>query len=203
MAGMNALLRSPRITRPALLASVAALVLAGATTASARIRPPVAKIASVARPEGAPLVSADNLPPAERTFLVQAVEAARREWRLAQFAAGRATSSDVRSFAQQLASDDRQITDALEGLMQRKSATGLMPPDVAPGEFDGLARKAGADFDRELMVQLGASHEKLLKLFEQVLSDAKDADVRDLAGTYLPMVRAHLNRARALQKTVA
>jgi predicted outer membrane protein len=78
-----------------------------------------------------------------------------------------------------------------------------MPPDVAPGEFDGLARKAGADFDRELMVQLGASHEKLLKLFEQVLSDAKDADVRDLAGTYLPMVRAHLNRARALQKTVA
>jgi putative membrane protein len=87
--------------------------------------------------------------------------------------------------------------------MQRKSATGLIPPVAAPAEFDRLAAKTGADFDRELLAELRTSHEKLLKLFEQALSDAKDADVRDLAGSYLPMLRDHVNHAKALQKTLS
>jgi putative membrane protein len=109
----------------------------------------------------------------------------------------------VRAYAQQVVTDQRQINDSLENLGRRKGlGASVEDQTTTPGEFERLAGKSGAEFDREFVRLMVLAHENTLKIFEQVLSDARDTEVRDLAGGYLPVVRDHLNKAREFKKTL-
>ncbi|MGH7956791.1 MAG: hypothetical protein ACREH8_07240, partial [Opitutaceae bacterium] len=58
--------------------------------------------------------AANELRPTERAFLSKAIEASRQQMRLAAVGISQATSTEVRSHAQQLATDYRSLNDALE-----------------------------------------------------------------------------------------
>src|SRR5688572_17071673 len=110
-----------------LLIPFAALALIDAATAGSSLRPRVAFFASVAKAaEFDPLAAGDTLRPTERAFLRQALEVTRQQRALAQVGTAQATSSDLRSFAQQLASDTRQLADSIEGVARKKGVV-LMP----------------------------------------------------------------------------
>src|SRR4051812_40546891 len=97
------------------------------TTVEARINPRVAMFASVAKAAEFDPLAADSLRPSERTFLRQAAEMARAEMRAAQLAVGQAASADVRTFAQQVVSDNRQISNSIDELA-RKKGVAMLPP---------------------------------------------------------------------------
>jgi len=124
----------------------------------------------------------------------------RTELRLAQVAASQATRSDLRNFSQQVVSDYRQITDSLDGLVRKKGAAIALSTDMATDRFDQIGEKSGAEFDREFVRATAKAQDEMVKLFERALADAKDADVRELAGSYLPALRAHQNAVRELKK---
>lgn len=149
-----------------------------------------------------PLAAADTLRPAERSFLAKAVETSRQQARLAAIGVSQATNSEVRSHAQQLVLDYRSLTDSLQALIRRKGGIAGAPVGGSSETYQKLVEKAGPDFDREFIRAVSQASNDMLGLFEQVASDSKDADVRELAAAELPVLRAHRSQIVELEKTL-
>jgi putative membrane protein len=152
---------------------------------------------------GAEALATDTLRPSERTFLEKAAAFSSEEVQLARLAISQATGSEVKAFAQQLAADHKQISDSIESLRRKKGATF----EAAAGEViseaaQKLGQKTGADFDREFVRVLAGVHADAVMLFEHAMADAKDTDIRDMLGSYLPMLRDHQNKVNELRKAL-
>lgn len=186
-----------RATVVALLAAVG--VSAVAANVPARFRQ-VAAQSMVRGYVAEPLATTDTVRPGERAFLEKALGAGQLQTRLAELGASQAATTEVRSHAEQLKSDNRQLVDALMAIIQKKGP-GTTPTGEARSEsYAKLAGKSGADFDREFVLVMAALHTETISLFEQAAAESKDTDVRDLAAAQLPMLRAHLNRITELKK---
>lgn len=146
-------------------------------------------------------LAAETLRPVERTFLEKAAALSRQQIQLAQLAVSQSAGTDVRTYAQQVASDYRQISDSVEGLRRKKGVSAGSATDAFVSEsHQRLAQKTGGDFDREFVRLAGELQAAVLTLFEEVMADAKDAEVRELAGSCLPVLREHQNRVTELKK---
>jgi predicted outer membrane protein len=172
------------------------------TCAASRLTPPLLTSRSLVAGIGPEFFAADLLRPSEQAFLDKVSGLSGDEMRLAQLAVAQAASSDVRSFAQTLVTDQRQLHDAVEALRQRKGAVKTPQLDKLPESYQQLTAKSGGDFDREFIRMAGKADRATLALFEQALADAKDDDVRELAGTFLPMLRDHGNRLIELRRAL-
>jgi putative membrane protein len=186
-----------------LLAGIAVTIGAGtsalATTTSGRVRHVVAR--SMIQGYVAQPLASDATRPAERSFLQKAIESGRLQLQLAELGASQATSTEVRSHAEQLKSDNRQLVDAVDAVMQRRGV-GSLEPTGRPTEdaYMRLSKRASGEFDREFVRVMAEVHEQTINLFEHAAGEAKDADVRELAAAQLPMLRAHRNRITELKK---
>jgi predicted outer membrane protein len=170
--------------------------------AASRLTPPLLTSRSLVAGIGPEFFAADILRPSEQTFLEKVSALSGDEMRMAQLGVAQAASSDVRSFAQTLVTDQRQLHDAVEALRQRKGAVKTSQLDKIPEKYQRLAAKSGGDFDREFIRAAGDADGAMLAWFEQALADAKDDDVRELAGTFLPMLREHGNRLIELRRAL-
>lgn len=148
---------------------------------------------------GEPTVG-EPLRPAERAFLVKATESIRQQVKLAEVGLSHGGSADVRSHAQKLAGDCRQLSDALEALIRRKGGIADMPVGGTSENYDKLVAASAADFDREFIRTAAKMTDSVLNLFEQATAEAKDADVRAFAAAQLPVLRAHRTTTTELQK---
>jgi len=146
-------------------------------------------------------LAADGLRAGEKAFLAKAIETARQQMRLAQVGVSQAGSSEVRSHALQLASDYRELHDALEALIRRKGGLAGAPAGATSETYQKLAEKSGADFDREFVRTVATASGQVMNLFEMAAGEAKDPDVRDFAANELPILRAHRNTIADLKKT--
>jgi len=157
---------------------------------------------SMARGFTGEVLAANELRPTERAFLGKAAETTRQQMRLAEIGVSQATATEVRSHAQQLVTDYRSLNDALEALIRRKGGIAGAPVGGTSETFQKLVEKAGPNFDREFIRIVAQITDDALSLFEQVASDSKDADVRELAAAQLPVLRAHRSEITELQKTL-
>ena len=148
-----------------------------------------------------PLVG-DALRPAERAFLAKAVESSRQHIRIAEAGVSQAANSDVRSHALQLVTDYRALNDALDALIRRKGGTAGAPVGDPAETHQKLVEKSGSAFDREFVRMVARMGDEMLAMFEQVVSESKDTDVRDLAAAQLPVLRAHRKTITELKKTI-
>lgn len=146
-------------------------------------------------------LATDGLRAAEKAFLAKAIETARQQMRLAEVGASQADSSEVRSHALQLASDYRELSDALEALVRRKGGLAGAPAGATSETYQKLSEKSGADFDREFVRIVAVASGQVMTLFETAAAEAKDQDVRDFAANELPILRAHRNTIADLKKT--
>jgi putative membrane protein len=183
------------ITLFALVGSMAVSYAAG----SLRVRQVSAR--SFARGPAAEALAASELRPVDRAFLGRAAEIGRQQMRLAEVGSSHATSSDVRSHAQQLATDYRSLNESLDALIRRKGGMAGAPVGGTSETYQKLVTQSGANFDREFVRTVSRMTDNVLALFEQVASESKDADVREFAAAQLPMIRAHRTSATELQKT--
>jgi putative membrane protein len=147
-------------------------------------------------------LAANDLRPPERAFLAKAVETARQQLTLAQVGVSQSTNAEVRSHAQQLLIDYRALHDSLEALVRRKGGIAGAPVGGTSETYQKLVEKSGSNFDREFIHTLAQATDNVLALFEQVVADAKDADVRELAAAELPVLRGHRGTITELQKTL-
>ncbi len=147
-------------------------------------------------------VAPDTLRPEERAFLERAGQLSGEQLQLARLAIAQANSSDLRTFAQQLAVDQQQLATSIASLQRRKGAneTAARPEDIVPDSYRELARSTGHGFDQAFVRMLAESHRTFVRLFEEATEDAKDLEVRALAGGALPTLRQHGNRITELTK---
>lgn len=136
----------------------------------------------------------------ERVFLVKATEASRQQMRLAEIGISQATHSDVRSHAQQLATDYRSMNESLSALMRRRGGIAGAPVGGSSETYQKLSEQPAANFDREFVRTAFKATNDMLALFEQVASDSRDPEVRDFAAAQLPVLRAHRTEVTQLQK---
>ena len=76
-----------------------------------------------------------------------------------------------------------------------------VPP--APGEdhmdqITNLSKKSGREFDREYMKMMVDDHQEDIDEFEKCSNNSKDADLKAFAAKTLPVLRTHLDSAKAI-----
>jgi len=121
-------------------------------------------------------------------------------------AAARATSAEVRSFAQMMVTDH---TNALNAARDTASRNGITPEENdttralrsgTPTVIANLDTYRGADYDRRYIDYQIALHQWLLNGLDTVLiPQATNAELRSLLQTQRGSVAAHLEQARSIR----
>ncbi len=154
-------------------------------------------MANAAQPpsdKGDPVVTGGDL-----AFMNDAAPGGLAEVELGRLAAERATSPQVKQFAQQMIEDHSKAGQKLEQLAQLKKvklSPGILPQ--AKQTREKLAKLTGENFDREYVKAMVQAHEKDVAGFEAVSKNATDADVKAFAAATLPTLQHHLEMIRAL-----
>lgn len=120
---------------------------------------------------------------------------------LAQLAAQRATSPDVRKYAEQLVKDHTEANNELMQLASSKSIK-IDKDDGHGRTYKRLNNKSGADFDREFVEHMVDDHQDEIRRFEKASQDAKDPEIRSFASKTLDHLRHHLQEAQSLQSSL-
>lgn len=134
----------------------------------------------------------------DRKFMMDAAAGGMAEVEMGRLALEKASSDDVKKYAQQMIDDH---TKANEELMQVASTKGVTLPSGPDAKHMALMQKmrgmSGAEFDRMYIKESGVNdHAKMEKLFQKESTGGKDADARAFAAKTLPTVQMHLKMAR-------
>jgi putative membrane protein len=136
-----------------------------------------------------------NMTPEDKTFVSDAGMAGLAEVLMGNLALQKASSQDVKAYAQRMVTD--HSTSNAE-LAQMATTKGLALPTELGGEhkagLDHLSGLTGAEFDKAYMQHMVADHQKAVTLF-QTGTGASDSDVKAFASKNLPILQQHLQLA--------
>jgi putative membrane protein len=136
-------------------------------------------------------------------FAVEAASGGMMEVQLGELAQQKASSQRVKDFGAMMVRDHTKANDELKSLAGMKSIT--LPP--APGEdhmdhIKNLSKKSGKEFDKDYIKMMVDDHKKDIDHFEMCSKDAKDADLKAFADKALPVLRVHLDSAKAIASSM-
>lgn len=157
---------------------------------------------TAARDTGAPIGTAGAS--ADRDWIEDQLEDGQAEINLAQLATERATSPQVKEFAQMMVKDHQAAGDELK---QAASAANVQinPPAELDRDHkdlqEDLAKLSGRDFDRKYIDAMVDEHQEAVNELEKK-TDSDNMQVRQWASKTLPTVKQHLERARQIQETL-
>ena len=142
-----------------------------------------------------------KLSSSDRKFLMEAAKGGMLEVEAGRLAAERASSPQVRQYAQQLVSDH---TDANDKLMQIAQEKGVQLPKQLDAkhrqQLDKLSKLKGEEFDRASIEQIGhKDHKKDIQAFEKQARQGKDPELRTFAEETLPVLQKHLSMAQKVK----
>lgn len=149
--------------------------------------------------------AADKLAAADAAMLKDIAQANIAEIETGKMALEKSSDAEVRKFAQMMVDDHSKGLADVKTLATAKGAELPDSPDVKHKttalEFKALS---GGMFDSRYVKQAGVGdHEATEKLLKKTQSQAKDADLKALAGKMLPVVQTHLQHARTLEAGMA
>ncbi len=138
-----------------------------------------------------------SLAAADRTFIQEAAHGGLAEVELGKLAGEKASSADVKQFAQRIVQDHGRANDELKTLAQNKDIT--LPNDLDAthkATKDRLEKLSGAAFDRAYMQEMVQDHEKDVREFRKQAQSAQDADLKAWAAKTLPTLEQHFKMAQ-------
>ena len=146
---------------------------------------------------------ASSLPRSERRFIEKALQGGMEEVETSKLAMDKAQNAKVKEFAKRLVEDH---TKANAELTKLASAKGVTPPAAVDAshkrKLESMAKKAGADFDREYMNDMLDHHQKDVREFRSIAKSAKDPDLQAFASSTLPTLEQHLQMAKTTESAV-
>jgi putative membrane protein len=170
------------------LAASLALLLTGGLSAAAQ----------EAHQQAAKTVKLD----ADRTFLMTAGQGGHAEVALANLAAKKAMSTEVKKLVQVLEKDHSASNQELKSLSSAKNVIVPMTLDAEHQQLlDRLEKLEGASFDKAYATAMVDGHKKMIALYEGA-SVSKDAAIKAYAEKTLPTLRAHLQQSQQAQAAV-
>lgn len=137
-------------------------------------------------------------------FAVEAADGGLYEVQLATLALTRATSPEVKKFAQMMVDDHSKVNQELKDLAGKK---GIALPDVMGEkkqeryyEFERDEKKE--NFDKKFMEQMVDDHEEDVKNFEKEAENGEDPDLKSWAAAKLSALRHHLEEAKRINDSL-
>jgi putative membrane protein len=215
-------LRTHAGKREVIIAAVVISALAGCGTSSNRASAANTNVAAApeavqrsapqapARPSQTHTSSAPAAPNKENTraVLSQIHQANLMEVALGKMAEEKASTSEIRAYADQLVQDHTNVDQTVVAMAQ-KSGAHLQNGAAAHREgrivHEGqLERKlksaSGPDFDRLFLQQTSSDHERLIRKLQQDREDASDDELEALIDKMIPILEQHRELAQILMK---
>lgn len=130
---------------------------------------------------------------ADAKFTTQAAVGGMAEVELGKLALEKSSNPQVKEFATMMVKDHGMANTELMAIAKQKNIT--LPStvdDEHKKKMDDLSKKSGADFDKAYVDAMVSGHKSTLKLMEDELRDAKDADLKAFATKTAPIVQSHL-----------
>jgi putative membrane protein len=137
----------------------------------------------------------------DQHFVMEAAHIGMAEVAIGKVAADKASSADVKKFAQRMVDDHGKANDELKTLAQNKQITLPTSLDAAhQTTLDKLSKMSGDAFDRTYMQEMVNGHKKAVSMFQMESKSGADADVKAWAAKTLPTLEEHLKVAQELSK---
>jgi putative membrane protein len=206
-----------KVSRYFLVAALATAALGGCS--ASRQQPAPDASAAVASPAAQPTQAAEakprvaHVPSAEvssknssATILEQIHQANLKEIAIGKIAEEKASSDEVRAYADQLVKDhtsaDQMVvaTAQKKGARLRDSAAGRRESARGKSSEHKLSSTSGAQFDRLFLEQTSADHKKLIAELQKEREDASDDDIEALIDKIVPILQQHNDLAQILMK---
>ncbi|MBJ6111027.1 DUF4142 domain-containing protein [Hymenobacter sp. BT523] len=137
----------------------------------------------------------------DAAFLTNAASSDMLEIRAGQMASQKATSADVRKYAQMMVSQHNQSSQELKAVAAPLGVK--MPETMLPvhqAMADRLLNKSGKNFDETYMDLMEKAHQMDVAMFEVKSKAAESPNVQAFATKTLPMLRSHHDMANSLEK---
>jgi putative membrane protein len=137
-------------------------------------------------------------------FAVEAADGGMLEVQLAQLALTKASSPQVKEFAQKMIDDHSKANEELKKLAQSKNIT--LPSALGEKnqkDYNDLAEKSGADFDKAYCEFMVKDHKEDLDKFKKAAEKSEDPDLKSWAAGKVPVLEHHLSMAEGMEKGIA
>lgn len=149
--------------------------------------------------------AAGKLEAADAAMLKDIAQANMAEVETGKIALERSSNNEIKKFAQMMVDDHSQ---GLADAKSLASAKGTELPDGPSLKHKAVALEfkalTGDTFNSRYVKQAGiGDHEATERLLKKAQGEAKDADLKALAGKMLPVVQGHLQHARDLAASLA
>lgn len=145
----------------------------------------------------------DQLDGGDRRFLENAAQGGHAEVEGSKMAQQKATSPDVKSFAEQMIQDHTKVNEELAALAQQKGYTPPTEPSLMQKAELKTLSMTDDSFDKMYASRIGvAAHEETLEMFQEAAANAKDPDIKAFAAKHVPALQKHLEMAKAMQQKV-
>ena len=208
-----------KVSRYFLVAAVIATALYGCSAQRQQPAPDANAIAAVPSPAAQPTQAAEAKPRATHVpspevtsknasaaILEQIHQANLKEIAIGKVAEEKASTDEVRAYADQLVKDHTSADQMVVATAQKK---GARLRDSAAARREGargkptdqkLSSASGAGFDRAFLHQTNSDHEKLMRSLQQEREDATDDDIEALIDKIMPILQQHHDLAQILMK---
>ncbi len=141
---------------------------------------------------------------ADSAIIRQTIRGHYTEVGLGRLAESRADNEEVKEFAERMVSDHNAMNQQWAALARaRRMSTRIDFGPEGQETIDRLEDLDGAEFDQAYMAEMLRHHEDALAMMERVgASSSRATDVRELANSAVPGIRAHLTLARQVGSRV-
>jgi putative membrane protein len=136
-------------------------------------------------------------------FLVDAFNGGMTEVQLGDLAQRKAVDGSVKSFGTMMVNDHTSANNQIKSLALERNVS--LPASIGDENkklVDDLSNKSGKEFDIAYINAMIDDHEKDIKEFEKASNNVKDLDVKNFVDNTLPVLRRHLDSAKAIKKVL-
>jgi putative membrane protein len=211
-------------TRELLLGVMVVSALAGCGPAQNQAPAAAASVASASQAAPSGTQKADSAPPTMRprtspvastqantaVVLRQIHQTNLTEIALAKLAQEKASTDEVRAYADQLVQDHTNVDQTVVAMAQKNGAhmkTGgedqrvVRPKTAREKQLERkLTAARGQDFDRLFLQETSSDHERLIRRLQQDREDASDDELETLIDKTIPILQQHRELAQILIK---
>jgi putative membrane protein len=134
---------------------------------------------------------------ADQNFIAEAMKGGKMEVEMGNLAKDKAQSKRVKAFGEMMVRDHTKANGELQSILKGKNYSS-QKMDKQENHMASLKTQTGKDFDRAYMKMMVKDHDKDIDLFAKESNSGKDSQLKDFARKTLPVLKMHLDSAKAI-----
>lgn len=138
-----------------------------------------------------------------RMFIDKAASGGMMEVELGKIAQSNAQNQRVKNFGAMMVRDHSKANDELKNVAAKLNVT--LPVALAAEHqqhVDAMRKMKGAEFDKHYMQMMAEDHVKDVEMFQKTADSEKEADIQKFAAQALPVLKMHLDSAKAINSSL-